>query len=102
MKRPAYDVMGLPTARTRIDDVAGRPLRISPLDVASFRVADPRSADGESDSELLADFADFMAGDDALLAGEIPAPDPIYRERLRRSLWRTFVMMRGFDGPGRH
>lgn len=44
------------------------------------------------EAELLADFADFMSGDEEFDNGLLPNPDPTFKERLRRRLWRTFVM----------
>ena len=104
MKRPLYDANAFVHTRKVLCGraVAGRPGVQAPLDVASFRHASGAAGGGLSDDELVSDFADFMAGDHALLSGELPPPDPVFKERLRSSLWRTYVMVRGFDGKGRH
>ncbi len=88
-------------------DVAGSPVPPAYLDVASFRHAFPLTLDdpmrtAESDAELMADFADFMSGGDALDDGTLPAPDPIFREQLRRRLWRTHVHTHLRDGGETH
>ncbi len=46
----------------------------------------------QDDAELLAEFADFMIGDSETDLGELLPPDPVFRERLLRRLWRTHVM----------
>ena len=45
----------------------------------------------QSDSELLADFSDFMQGDTVFEDGCPSPPDPAFRDRLRRRIWRTHV-----------
>ncbi len=47
-----------------------------------------------SDAELLTDFTDFMGGPFRLRSGEPACPDPVFRERLRRRLWRTHAHTR--------
>ena len=47
------------------------------------------------DASLIAEFADFVsAGESEEQGGELPAPDPDFRERLRRRLWRQHVQLR--------
>ncbi len=106
MKRIGDDVAGMPPFERRTAvavgtglppaDVAGATqLRAHTDDVASFRHAlDDPMGTAQEDAELLADFADFMGFDgDFERCGLLP-PDPGFRERLRRRLWRTHVMTR--------
>jgi hypothetical protein len=50
------------------------------------------------DATLIEDFRDFLAGNEAFDAIMLPAPDPIFSERLRRRLWRNFVVSRLGNG----
>lgn len=82
----------------RLDVAGGSPLRSPRIDVASFRQAlDDPFGTAEDEARLLADFADFMVAD--LEAAEDPRtrPDPAFRERLRKRLWRAHVMSRARD-----
>ena len=99
MKRSNDDVVGLPHARmyshaqVHTQDVAGAPIVPRATDVASFRHAlDDPMGTAESDAELLAEFAEFMDGDQAFARRELPEPDPGFQERLRRRLWRAHVL----------
>ena len=97
MKRMDGDVVGRPKIRGLRRDVAGIPLPRRQEDVASFRHAldDPMGTD-RGMVELMADFDEFMTGGDETLGaegeGERAVPDPVFRERLRRRLWRTQLM----------
>jgi len=119
MKRTMSDVVGRPLRRDYRLDVAGRSGQSSVLDVASYREAfSPRIDDSpglddswgfddpmgtaESDAELMADFADFMSGGSEFEDGELPPPDPHFREQLRRRLWRTHVVVNLRDGGDTH
>ena len=104
MKRPVDEVMGQRLGRRdlRRPDVAGQSFYAGHAEVASFRDALPAIGADAAEVDLRADFVDFLAGDHALLCGERSTPDPVYREKLRSSLWRTFVMARGFDDTRRH
>ena len=111
MKRSIGDVVGRPRVNAgrdaRREDVAGMSASALHLDVASFRHAFPQALDdpmgtAESDADLMADFADFMSGGDAIDDGTVPAPDPIFREQLRRRLWRTHVHTHLRDGGETH
>ena len=67
---------------------------IAGLDVATFRrVIDDPLGVHQSDAELLADFTDFMQGDASFDDGSLAPPDPSFRDRLRRRLWRTHVQV---------
>ena len=94
MKRIDDDVVGRPRTQELRRDVAGITLSRYPEDVASFRHAlDDPMATGRREAELRADFEDFMmAGDAPLDGGELSIPDPVFRERLRRRLWRTQLL----------
>ena len=95
--------MGRPKLRELRRDVAGASMPPPVLDVASFRHAlDDPMGTARDDAELLADFADFMLGDSQLETGVLPPPDSIFRERLRRRLWRTHVMTHLRDGGETH
>lgn len=48
------------------------------------------------------DFEDFVAGDRGWTASLMPLPDPSFRERLRRRLWRIQVLTRRDRGVARH
>ena len=113
MKRTMSDVVGRPLGSEYRRDVAGLRGQSSVLDVASFRdefshgLNDSRGLDdpmgiSESDAELMADFADFMSGDRGFEDGELPPPDPHFREQLRRRLWRTHVLANLRDGGETH
>ena len=97
MKRIDDDVVGLPRKLGLRRDVAGLTLAGCSEDVASFRHAlDDPMRFGRRRAELRADFEDFMmAGESPLDAGELPFPDPAFRERLLRRLWRTQLMTFG-------
>jgi hypothetical protein len=93
MKRPNEGVVGWRRASDLGFDVAGSPLHQAKMDVASFRHAlnDPL-ATRESDTDLLAEFEDFMSGGESFMDGTLPVPDPGFQERLRRRLWRTQLL----------
>ena len=93
MKRANDDVIGRPEERDFRQDVAGAPIAPPLIDVASFRHAlDDPMGPGESDAELMAEFAEFMDGDQDFEFSELTEPDPDFRERLRRRLWRAHVL----------
>ncbi len=72
-------------------DVSGT---IAGLDVGTFRrVIDDPFGVHQSDAELLADFTDFMDGEASFDDGSLAPPDPVFRERLRRRLWRAHVQV---------
>lgn len=48
------------------------------------------------------DFEDFVAGDRGWSTSVMPLPDPSFRERLRRRLWRIQVLTRRDRGVARH
>ena len=48
------------------------------------------------------DFEDFVVGDRGWTASLMPLPDPSFRERLRRRLWRIQVLTRRDRGVARH
>ena len=93
MKRVNEDVVGRPKPSGVSRDVAGSTIPLNMNDVASYRHAlnDPMGTAIEDES-LMADFEDFMSGEQSFVNGDLPAPDPAFRERLRRRLWRTHVM----------
>ena len=103
MKRANEGVVGLRRASDFRFDVAGSPLRQARIDVASFRHAlnDPL-ATRESDSDLLAEFEEFLVGDRAFDQEALPTPDPAFQERLRRRLWRTQLLTQQRDRGDAH
>jgi hypothetical protein len=44
------------------------------------------------DAALIEDFAEFIGGDEYFETGMLAAPDPVFQERLRRRLWRSYVV----------
>ena len=96
MKRPFQDVAGRPKVRDCLPDVAGRMVSRRTLDLELYvhsychvlRDPLPTAAD---DAMLIEDFRDFVAGDEGADSERLPPPDPIFRDRLRRRLWRNFV-----------
>lgn len=103
MKRSNEDVIGRPRLANLRSDVAGARLPSPILEVASFRHAfDDPMGTAREEAQLLADFADFMTGDAQFESGELPLPNPVFRERLRRRLWRTHLMTHLRDGGETH
>ena len=93
MKRTNEGVVGLHRADDLGFDFAGSPLHQAKMDVASFRhVLNDPLATRESDTDLLAEFEDFMSGGESFMDGTLPVPDPGFQERLRRRLWRTQLL----------
>ena len=88
---------------------AGAPTPPRIFDVASFR-RNARRQDTipERDADLMAEFAEFMrageGADDAVDLDGGNEPDPIFREQLRRRLWRTrtFLGIRSSDDTRLH
>ena len=84
-------------------DVAGG---VQPRDVDScgFELAGKDVCEGKSlasgESELQADFAEFLSEGGA--QDGLPGPDPVFRERLRRQLWRQHVMTNLRDAGETH
>jgi hypothetical protein len=66
------------------------------------RSSDDALAPWVSDAELLTDFTDFMGGPFRLRSGEPACPNPVFRERLRRWLWRTHAQSRRRDSREVH
>jgi hypothetical protein len=44
------------------------------------------------DATLIEEFREFLTGNEGFDAIGSPVPDPIFSERLRRRLWRNFVL----------
>ena len=108
MKRGSEDVVGRPKAAGGVGEVAGLALSVTRAgvqreEVASFKHAlnDPMGT-VIAVEDLMADFEDFMSGDLCFSSGELPPPDPVFRERLRRRLWRTHVIANLRDGGDTH
>jgi hypothetical protein len=83
-------------------EVAGGPVLRPVHEVASCLGAldDPFNVAGSAAS-LVEDFAEFLAGDEASVYGLQP-PDPAFREKLRRRLWRLHALTRLRNGEGTH
>ncbi len=62
----------------------------------------PSERDDASDAVLVAEFAESLAGTDAPGLPPATTPDPAFRERLRRRLWRLHLMSRPVGVHGRH
>lgn len=93
MKRPSQDVAGRPRVHPTRSNVAGRSISQNSNELASvchvFR--DPMSS-AIDDATLIEEFREFLTGNEGFDAIGLPAPDPIFSERLRRRLWRNFVL----------
>jgi hypothetical protein len=93
MKRPSQDVAGRPRVHPARSNVAGRSIPRNSNELASvchvFRDPLPIAID---DAALIEEFREFLTGNEGFDAIELPAPDPIFSERLRRRLWRNFVL----------
>ena len=85
MKRPSQDVAGRPRVRNVRPDVAGRSFSRHQVDYPSYCRAlyDPAST-AVDDAALIEDFTEFIGGDEYFETGKLPAPDPVFQERLRR------------------
>ncbi len=100
MKRITQDVAGGPiVSESGRPDVAGVSTYRAVSCVASF--LDVLGDAYVSDAALFEEFAEFLAGDVAPETPSLPAADPIFRESLRRRLWRMHLLIqaRGFQGP---
>ena len=51
---------------------------------------------------LIEDFVDFLEDESGVDAPVLLAPDPLFRERLRRRLWRSMGFTRMYDGRDIH
>lgn len=94
MKRPSQDVAGRPRGRNVRPDVAGRSISSSQIELTSSycrALYDPASA-AVDDAALIEDFTEFIGGDEYFETGKLAAPDPVFQERLRRRLWRSYVV----------
>jgi hypothetical protein len=93
MKRPSQDVAGRPKVPDARSDVAGRSFSRNQVEFASYCRAlhDPASTAAD-DAALIEDFADFLGGGGDFEAEAGVGPDPAFQERLRRRLWRNFVV----------
>jgi len=104
MKRQVQDVAGRPRVRDARSDVAGRTIMRSAIALESYChvLRDPAPA-ANQDAMLIEDFRDFLAADEGLEARSRLAPDPVFKERLRRRVWRNFVISQlGNDGTRFH
>ncbi|MAG34214.1 MAG: hypothetical protein CL908_25325 [Deltaproteobacteria bacterium] len=104
MKRANDAVVGRPTkVERRQREVAGVNLAPVSVEVASYRHAltDPM-ATAADDAALIADFAEFLSGDDELDEVLLVPPDPTFREKLRRRVWRTYVQTHLRDSGDAH
>jgi hypothetical protein len=93
MKRQVQDVAGRPRVRDARSDVTGRTIMRSAIALESYChvLRDPVPA-ADPDAMLIEDFRDFLAADEGLEARSRLAPDPVFQERLRRRVWRNFVI----------
>lgn len=92
MKRPEQDVVGQPIVAIPRRDVAGTSRSSFGIDVASFRhaLSDPMATRAR-DAALIEEFVDFLEGDPVDSGAGGALPDPVFQERLRRRLWRTYA-----------
>ena len=90
MKRMAQDYAGRPMPLKRRSDVLGRSITPVIADVASF--LDAGGADDDTDAQTSNEFAEFMS---TPMGGDISIQaltDPVFKERLRRRLWRLHLI----------
>ena len=87
MKRPNPEVSGLPKRLGSWADVAGRRLRPA-TEVATHRL----EPSVRRDAALIENFADFLDGEDETENATLAFWDVSFMERLRRRLWRNFVL----------
>ena len=94
MKRTTQDYVGRPgrhPVRSKgPEDVAGSRRPQALVEVASF--LDARGEETDSDHSIVEEFADFLAGDSVQDDPFLPAVDPVFKERLRRRLWRLHLL----------
>jgi hypothetical protein len=91
MKRPHHQgCVGSSLIDEPRPDVAGHPVPVAPADVASF--VDARAERAESDERIASEFAEFLSGAADPGAPILSDADPVFRERLRRRLWRLHLL----------
>ncbi len=102
MKRPAsnpsHRIMAAPVSPVAIG--RARSSVVADLLMGGCRGLEDLDAVPTDDASLIADFADFISADESdPREGDPRAPDPDFRERLRRLLWRRHVhsRLRGLD-----
>jgi len=94
MKRILQDYLGRPVLEKPQPDVIGRPaVTRAVADVASF-LDDARGGRADSNAQIVSEFAEFLAGPEASDARAPSAGiDPVFKERLRRRLWRLHLLI---------
>lgn len=103
MKRRMQDYVGRPVANSPRPEVMGRPPIGRPADVASFLDAsrDASGSEGSaraatgSDAKNVDEFAEFLSGNVDPGAPFLCEPgdvDPVFKERLRRRLFRLHLL----------
>ena len=99
MKRSNREVAGGPMNRAARSDVAGRSIVGGRGEVLTIPSAAEPSSVLAVEANLLAGFAEFMSVEEALPASSPGPSDSTFKERLRRRIWRTFVLssFRGSD-----
>lgn len=124
MKRSNGDLVGRPKRIPTRRDVAGSSLPPVELDVACYRHAmenfqllgsvplggEESISQALRDAALVSDLRDFLAGgllgegvaEQDVAGGSSLRPDPIFRDRLRRRLWQSWVMTQMRDPGERH
>ena len=101
MKHTTQDVAGGPIfSESGRPDVAGVSTHRAVSAVASFLdVLDDACV---SDAPLCGEFAEFLSGEVAPETPSLPAVDPIFRESLRRRLWRMHLLTQAPSSQGPH
>jgi hypothetical protein len=100
MKRILQDYVGRPMSEKQTPDVVGRPSTRSVMDFASFLSVERDAAD--SDAGIVNEFAEFLAGPADLNEPVSGRPDPVFKERLRRRLWRLHLLTRPTNSHDSH
>ena len=90
VRHPVRNSVRNPARNNGEEDVAGARRPQTPDEVASF--LDARGDETDSDHSIVEEFADFLAGDSLQGDPFLPAVDPVFKERLRRRLWRLHLL----------
>jgi hypothetical protein len=85
-----HQTVGLSGSRGSRDQSANRQARRDPV------------ANALAEAALIEDFLEFLEGESDIFEVVLPLPDPDFRERLRRRLWRSWGLSRLQRGRDLH
>ena len=100
MKRTMHDHFGRSVVEKAQTDRFGAARPETVCEVASFLDAGADYIDSEE--TLLREFAEFSSGESDPEQAALPPVDPIFKERLRRRLWRLHVLSRSGSSSEPH